>query len=224
MYILVIEDEKRLADALVQILKEARYQAEAVYNGEDGYRMALKNSYDLILLDVMLPMMDGFSIVRELRGNHLTTPVIMLTARDDVSDKIHGLDYGADDYITKPFVAGELLARIRALSRRHGEYNTEELCFGDLTLHLNSDDISCHGKTMHLAYKEYELMKLFMSSGKTILSKEMLINRIWGNDSDAEDNNVEVYISFLRKKLAFLGSKATLVSIRKVGYRLEEKA
>ncbi|MDO4324756.1 MAG: response regulator transcription factor [bacterium] len=221
MRILVIEDEQRLADALVQILKEARYEADVSYRGDEGYSMALSGQYDLILLDVMLPGTNGFEVAKGLRRNHVMTPVIMLTAKDDVSDKIHGLDYGADDYMTKPFVPGELLARIRALSRRHGEYTTEELRLGDLTLHLNSNDLSCGEKSIHLAYKEYEMMKLLMSSGRTLLSKEMLITRIWGADSDAEDNNVEAYISFLRKKLAFLGSKTTLVSVRKVGYRLE---
>lgn len=177
--------------------------------------------YDVIVLDVMLPGRDGFQVVKALRAAKVRTPVIMLTARDDVRDKIAGLDFGADDYMTKPFVPEELLARIRALSRRQGEVVVEELSFGDLVLNISTNDLVCGAKSIHLAFKEFEILKILISNQKAIVSKEMLISKVWGDDSDAEDNNVEAYISFLRKKLAFVGSKVSINTIRKVGYRLE---
>ena len=161
-------------------------------------------------------------MVKKLRKAHVQTPVLMLTARDDISDKVTGLDRGADDYMTKPFIPEELLARIRALSRRQGEVVVEELHFGDLTLNLSTNDLVRGRKSIHLGYKEFEVLKLLMNNAGKIISKDMLISRVWGNDSDAEDNNVEAYISFLRKKLSFLSSKVEIVTVRKVGYRLEE--
>ena len=221
MNILIVEDEKRLADALGQLMREEKYMCDIVYNGEDGYDYARLGDYDVIVLDVMLPKKNGFEVVRDLRRDHIKTPVIMLTAKDDVQDKITGLDYGADDYMTKPFVPQELMARIRALSRRQGEVTFEELRYGDVTLDLNSCDLSCRGKKVHLGYKEFEVLKILMSSPNSITPKETLINKVWGADSDAEDNNVEAYISFLRKKFDFVGSKVNIVTLRKVGYRLE---
>lgn len=221
MKILIVEDEVRLAEALVQIMKEQKYQADAVHNGNDGLELALYGDYDVIVLDVMLPGKNGFEIVKQLRTARKETPVIMLTARDDVHDKINGLDHGADDYMTKPFIPEELLARIRALSRRRGEVLLEEICFEDLTLSLSTNDLTCGAKNIRLAYKEFEILKILMSNQKNIISKEVLISKVWGTDSDAEDNNVEAYISFLRKKLQFVGSRVSIVTIRKVGYRLE---
>lgn len=221
MKILIVEDEVRLADALGQIMQEQRYQADIVYTGNDGLGCALSGEYDVIILDVMLPGKNGFDVVRELRAAKIATPVLMLTARDDVRDKVTGLDRGSDDYMTKPFVPEELLARVRALSRRQGEVVVEELKFGDLTLNLSSNDLWCGVKSIHLGYKEFEVLKLLMSNLGKIISKDTLLSRIWGSDSDAEDNNVEAYISFLRKKLAFLSSRVEIITIRKVGYRLE---
>ena len=221
MKILIVEDEKRLAEALSQIMKEQKYQVDVANDGIDGLDYAMIGDYDVIVLDVMLPGKDGFQIVKELRAAKKQTPVIMLTARDDVRDKITGLDRGADDYMTKPFVPEELLARVRALSRRQGEVVVEELSFDDLSLNVSTNDLSCKGKTIHLGYKEFEILKILMSNQKTIVSKDMLISKVWGDDSDAEDNNVEAYISFLRKKFAFLGSRVNVSTIRKVGYRLE---
>ena len=221
MNLLIVEDEVRLADALGEIMSEQKYMSDIVYNGIDGLYYAKNNSYDVIVLDVMLPGMNGFDIVRELRACHIATPVILLTAKDDVRDKITGLDNGADDYMTKPFVPGELLARIRALTRRQGDVVLEEQQFGDLTLHLSTCDLSCGYKSIHLSYKEFEILKLLIANQKIVLSKETLISRVWGNDSNAEDNNVEAYISFLRKKLSFLGSCVSINTVRKVGYRLE---
>ena len=172
----------------------------------------------------MLPKKDGFSIVKELRASKINTPVIMLTAKDEVGDKITGLDKGADDYMTKPFVPEELLARIRALSRRQGEVIVEELSFEDLSLDISNAELRCKDKNIHLSFKEFEIMKILMSNQKTIIGKEILITKVWGDDSDAEDNNVEAYISFLRKKLSFIGSKVSLTTIRKLGYKLEVTA
>ena len=221
MKILVVEDEVRLAEALSQIMQEQKYQVDVANDGNDGLDYALYGDYDVIVLDVMLPGKDGFEIVRSLRAAKVKTPVIMLTARDDVRDKIRGLDKGADDYMTKPFVPEELLARIRALSRRQGEVLLEEISMEDLTLSLSTNDLLCGAKSIHLAFKEFEIMKILLSNQKAIVSKEMLISKVWGDDSDAEDNNVEAYISFLRKKLSFLGSRVQIATIRKVGYRLE---
>ena len=224
MKILIVEDEKRLAQALSQIMKEAKYQTNIAYDGADGLELALYGSYDVIVLDVMLPKKDGFSIVKELRASKINTPVIMLTAKDEVGDKITGLDKGADDYMTKPFVPEELLARIRALSRRQGEVIVEELSFEDLSLDISNAELRCKDKNIHLSFKEFEIMKILMSNKKTIIGKEILITRVWGDDSDAEDNNVEAYISFLRKKLSFIGSKVSLTTIRKLRYKLEVTA
>ena len=221
MKILVVEDELRLAEALQQIMQEQKYQVDVANDGNDGLDYALYGDYDVIVLDVMLPGKDGFEIVRALRAAKVKTPVIMLTARDDVRDKIRGLDKGADDYMTKPFVPEELLARIRALSRRQGEVLLEEITMEDLTLSLSTNDLLCGAKSIHLAFKEFEIMKILLSNQKAIVSKDMLISKVWGDDSDAEDNNVEAYISFLRKKLSFLGSRVQIATIRKVGYRLE---
>lgn len=222
MKVLIVEDEVRLADALGQIMKEQNYKADIVNDGTDGLYYGLTNEYDVIILDVMLPGKNGFQVVQKLRESRIRTPVLILTARDDISDKVNGLDKGADDYLTKPFIPEELLARIRALSRRQGEVFVDEMIFGDLTLNLSSNDLSCGAKSIHLAYKEFEVLKLLMSNSGKIISKDTLISRVWGNDSDAEDNNVEAYISFLRKKLNFIGSKVEIGTVRKVGYRLEE--
>lgn len=224
MRILVVEDEVRLADALMQILKAQKYEVEAVHDGNDGFEYAVSGQYDVIILDVMLPSMNGFEIVQRLREKKLSVPVLMLTAKDDVADKITGLDCGADDYMTKPFIPEELLARVRAMSRRKGEVVLDEMSFGDLTLTMSSYALAAKGKSVRLGYKEFEIMKIFMSNPENIIQKEMLISKVWGMDSEAEDNNVEVYISFLRKKLYFLNSEMEIKTIRKVGYKLERKA
>lgn len=221
MRVLIVEDEIRLADALGEIMREAKYMADVVYDGDDGLSYALSDQYDVVILDVMLPGMDGFQIVKQLRAEKIEVPVLMLTARDEVRDKVMGLDKGADDYMTKPFVKEELLARIRALTRRQGEVILEELNYQDLTLALSANDLWCKGKSVHLGYKEFEILKVLMSNPRMIISKDTLITKVWGMEADVEDNNVEAYISFLRKKLSFLGSQVAILTIRKVGYRLE---
>ena len=196
---------------------------DLVYDGQDGLDYACSGIYDVIILDVMLPKRDGFSVASELRRQNVQTPILLLTAKDSVPDKVTGLDCGADDYMTKPFAPEELLARVRALSRRQGEVILTQMEFEDLILNLGTCDLSCGAKSVRLNFKEFEVMKLLMSSVKTVVPKEDLIVKVWGFHSEAEDNNVEAYISFLRKKLHFLGSKAEIATLRKLGYKLEAK-
>ena len=223
MQILVVEDEKRLAEALQQILSEKKYMVDLAFDGQDGLAMALSGVYDVIVLDVMLPKMNGLQVVSELRKEKIDTPVLMLTAKDQITDKVAGLDAGADDYMTKPFSPVELLARIRALTRRQGEVIIDKLTFHDLNLNLSTCDLTCSDKSVHLNFKEFEIMRILMSNPGKVTTKDDLIVRVWGYDSNAVDNNVEVYISFLRKKLDFIASTTQIVSLRKIGYRLEEK-
>jgi len=221
MRLLIVEDEVRLAEALAQIMAEQKYQTDVVHDGQDAVDYALCGDYDVIVLDVMLPRKTGFQVVRELRDNKNTTPVLLLTARDEISDKVTGLDCGADDYMTKPFAPEELLARVRALSRRQGDVVMEEVAFDDLTLNRSTYTLSRGSKSVHLGFKEFEVLSILMANPRAIVPKEDLITKVWGNDSEAEDNNVEAYISFLRKKFFFLGSRVTVGTVRKVGYRLE---
>jgi len=193
-----------------------------VYDGLDGYLYAESDIYDVIVLDVMLPKMNGLEIVKKLRDKKIKTPVLLLTAKDSIQDKVIGLDSGADDYLTKPFSKDELLARIRALTRRQGEVIMDELVYADITLNLTGYTLICGEKSMHLGFKEFEILKLLMSNPKGVVQKEDIITKVWGYDSDAEDNNVEVYISFLRKKLAFIGSRVGIGTVRKIGYHLED--
>lgn len=223
MKILIVEDEVHLAEAIAEILRSQKYQSDIADNGEDGLEYALLYDYDCILLDVMLPKMDGFHVVKKLREAKKQTPVIMLTAKDDVRNKIEGLDKGADDYMTKPFIPEELLARIRANARRQGEVVMDEISFGDIHLNLSTAELSSKEKSIRLGFKEFEIMKLLLVNQKNIISKETIIDKVWGSDSDAEDNNVEAYISFLRKKLKFLDSDTAIIAMRRIGYKLEQK-
>lgn len=222
MRVLIVEDEVRLAEAVAEILKEQKYAVDVVHNGTDGLDYALSDQYDVIILDIMLPKLNGFQVVKQMRESKNSTPVIMLTAKDEISDKVHGLDYGADDYMTKPFDPEELLARVRAMTRRQGDVQTEEIEFSDLVLNLSTNTLHCGSKSIHLGFKEFEVLKILINNSKAITPKEDLIVKVWGLDSNAEDNNVEAYISFLRKKFFYLGSKVNIETIRKVGYKLEE--
>ena len=221
MRVLIVEDERRLAEALGQIMAEQRYQTDVVYDGADGLDYALTEQYDVIVLDVMLPKLDGFEVASRLRHAHVSTPILMLTARDEMPDKIAGLDHGADDYMTKPFDIGELLARVRALTRRQGEVIGEQLTAGDLTLELSTRCLRQGDKSVRLGFKEFDVLRQLMVHPRAVVPKEDIIARVWGLDFDAEDNNVEVYISFLRKKLSFLESNVSIGTVRKVGYYLE---
>ena len=223
MTILLVEDEDRLAAALIELFHAEKYLADHADNGEDGLYAALHKDYDVIVLDVMLPKMDGFAVVHALRRAGKKTPVLMLTARDEIRDKIEGLNQGADDYMTKPFVPEELLARIRALSRRQGEVLLDELRFGDLCLSLATNELNAKGQSVRLAYKEAELLKLLIANKGVILSKETILRKLWGDESDAVENNVEAYVSFLRKKLGFLQSSVRIQAIRRRGYLLLEE-
>lgn len=223
MKILIVEDDENLALAIAQILNEQKYQTEIAYNGEDGLDYALHDNYDLILLDIMLPKLDGFSLVKKLRQNKNNSPVIMLTAKDDIHSKITGLDSGADDYITKPFVKEEFLARIRANARRQGDVIINTLSFCDLNLDLDTAILSCNTKSIQLSFKEFSILKILLVHPNLVISKEVLIDKVWGNESEAEANNVEAYISFLRKKFQFIGTKVSINTLRRLGYRLEVK-
>lgn len=222
MRVLVVEDEVRLAATLQDLLEMNGYTADVCHDGESGLDNALTGIYDVILLDVMLPRLDGFTVLRRLRAEGGTTPVLMLTARSEISDKVTGLDSGADYYLTKPFDPKELLACVRALTRRQPELRTSDsITCGDLRLEQNSFTLFCGEKSVRLSRKEYDLMELLMLNQKLIVTKEKILVKVWGYESDAEDNNVEVYISFLRKKLEHLYSQVKIKTIRMVGYCLE---
>ena len=223
MQILIVEDDVRLARALAHILEENGYGTDVVHDGATGLAWAESGRYDVIVLDVMLPKKDGFSVAADLRRAGVSTPVLLLTARDAVPDKNTGLDSGADDYMTKPFSPAELLARLGALTRRQGDVVFETLTVGDLTLNLESMDLTCGDESIRLSQKEFAIARILLGSPGAVLSKEQLISRAWGPSSSASDNNVEAYISFLRKKMAHVGSKAKIETIRSVGYRLAEE-
>ena len=222
MRVLVIEDELRLAATLQDLLELDGYTADISHDGESGLDNALSGIYDVVILDVMLPKLDGFTVLRRLREAGNAVPVLMLTARSEVADRVTGLDSGADYYLTKPFEPKELLACIRALSRRQPELrSTDELTFGDLTLEKAAFQLSCGARNVRLSRREFDLMELLMRNQNIVVTKETLLVKIWGYESDAEDNNVEVYISFLRKKLDHLRSQVRIKTIRMVGYCLE---
>ena len=223
MRVLVIEDETRLAATLRDLLEMDGYAVDVCHDGESGLDNALSAIYDVILLDVMLPKLDGFTVLRRLRAAGNATPVLMLTARSEVSDKVRGLDCGADYYLTKPFEPRELLACVRALIRRQPELRggSEGLTCGDLRLDKSTFSLFCADRSVRLSRKEFDMMELLMLNQKQVLTKETLLLKIWGYESDAEDNNVEVYISFLRRKLEHLRSKVKIRTIRMVGYCLE---
>ena len=220
MRVLIIEDEKNLAETLRQMLKQNRFDSDVCLDGETGLAYAREGSYDLILLDVMLPKMNGFSVVEQLRRDGDATPVLMLTAKSSVEDYVHGLDLGADYYLTKPFEMQELLACVRALTRRRGEIVMDELKFGDLVLNKSTCELECGERTIRLGKKEFSIMHTLMMNGSVVVSKDELLKRAWGVGSEAEDNNVEVYISFLRKKLRFLHTAVQIDTLRKFGYKL----
>ena len=224
MRLLLIEDEKGLADSLTSVLKKESYMVDNCYDGVSGLCAGLTDIYDVIILDVMLPKMNGFEVLRKLRHEKVTTPILMLTAKYSVSDKVKGLDNGADDYLTKPFMTEELLARIRALCRRQGELLTEVLSFGDLELYPTKSKITCTitGKSVQIAQKELQILEYLMINKDQIVTKEQIFLKIWGYESEVEYNNIEVYISFTRKKIAFIGSNMKIKAVRGIGYELEE--
>ena len=224
MNILIIEDEYSLADAVAETLKNDKFNVCIKTNGEDGEDEALTENYDLILLDVMLPKKNGFDILRDLRNEKIKTPIIMLTAKSEIDDKLNGLEHGADDYITKPFSMRELMARIKVVLKRVNSIdNTDILEFGDICLDLKNAKLKCKDNEIEISGKELEILELLLLNKNQILSRESLLDRIWGFDSEAEYNGVEVYITFIRRKLKLIESKVNIKAVRGLGYKLEER-
>lgn len=222
MKVLVIDDEVKLADAVGELLRRNKFIVDVVYDGEDGFFYAKRGDYDVIILDVMMPQMDGFEVASKLRQNKCNVPILMLTAKDEVASRVKGLDCGADDYLTKPFASEELLARIRALTRRQSELVFDELKFEDITLNTSNYTLTCGQKSVTLGAKEYEILRFLMMNPSHVISKDLIISKVWGLDSDITENNVEAYMSFLRKKLFFVGSGVTVMTKRLLGYYLEK--
>lgn len=221
MRILVVEDEKEIADGLTGILKKEGFLVDAVYDGEDGLEYTLSGVYDIILMDVMLPGMDGFNIVKKARAAGIDTPVIMLTAKSQIEDKIYGLDLGADDYLTKPFDAGELLARIRARIRKNVDLKQNILSVYDIELDSSTFQLRKDEKAVKLSKTEYQMLEYLMVNKGQILTKDAIINKVWGFEESGDYNSLEVYISFLRKKLKFVNANANIVTQKGIGYYLD---
>lgn len=220
MKILVIEDEKLLAQSIRAVLEQKGFDVETVYDGETGAEYAKLGIYDLLILDVMMPGLDGFEVARTVRAERCATPILMLTARSGIEDRITGLNAGADYYLTKPFDTRELLACVNALLRRQGG-QVDELRFGGTSLDLGSGQLCCGEKSVRLSAREFDVMRLLMQNGERISSKEVILARVWGYESNAVENHVEVYVGFLRKKLRSIGSDVRIEAIRRLGYHLE---
>ena len=220
MKILIVEDEKRLADSLKTLLEGKGFTVEAVYDGETGSTYAELGIYDLLILDVMMPGMDGYELARRVRSQRCSTPILMLTARSSIEDRIEGLNAGADYYLTKPFDTRELLACINALLRRQGA-QVNELKYGNTALDLETCMLVCGEKSVRLSAREFDVMRFLLQAGERVLSKEIILSLVWGFDSNAVDNHVEVYVGFLRKKLSSIGSDVRIVALRRLGYHLE---
>lgn len=222
MRILLVEDEKRMAQALCEILRLERYEVDHYANGLDGLAAVESRIYDIVILDVMLPGMNGYDIVKKVRSQAITTPILMLTAKAELDDKVTGLDSGADDYLTKPFLTRELLARLRALGRRALGTTDGILSFGDIALDTGALVLSCkrNGQSVRLSEKEYHILEYLIANGGKVLTREQLAAKIWGFESEAEYNNVEVYMSFTRRKLSFVEAKTEIKAVRGIGYEL----
>ena len=222
MKLLYAEDEPLLSEAVADVLTYHKYLVDAVYNGQDAYDYALSGEYDGIILDIMLPKMDGLQVLTSLRKNGCQTPILLLTAKTQLEDRIRGLDAGADDYLPKPFDMGELLARVRAMLRRRESFHPELLSFGDLTLDPRSGCLSCRERECPLSKQEYRLMEQLMANQGSYLSSEALLVKAWGYNAQTDVNSVWLYISYLRKRLRDMGSHAKIASKRSLGYRLEQ--
>ena len=220
MKILIVEDEVLLADSLKLLLEKKGFEVEVAYDGESGQEYALLGVYDLLILDVMLPKVNGFELARQVRSSRLGVPILMLTARSALEDRVQGLNAGADYYLTKPFDTRELLACVNALLRRQGS-QVDELAFGNTVLDLGTGMLRCRERAVRLSAKEFDVMRALLQAGERNLPKEVILARVWGYDSNAVENHVEVYVGFLRKKLAGIGSNIRITAIRKLGYHLE---
>ncbi len=225
MRILVVEDEYSLAEILKEALVKYNYLVDISYDGQDGLDQALTDIYDVILLDVMLPKMNGFEVLKEVRKSKIMTPIIMLTAKSEIQDKLNGLENGADDYLTKPFNIQELIARVKTVSRRNGDIILNNLTYNDIELDSRKCEIKCliNGKSIKVGTKEFALLEFLIKNQNGVLSKEQIYEKIWGYESDSEYNNVEVYVSFIRKKLLFINSNTKIKAIRNIGYVLEKE-
>lgn len=220
MKILIIEDERLLADSLCELLQSKGFETEAVYDGKSGRDYAELGIYDLLILDVMMPEMDGYEVARRVRAHRCSTPILMLTAKSGLEDRIEGLNAGADYYLTKPFDSRELLACVNALLRRQGA-QVNELSYGNTSLDLESGKLICGSKSVRLSAKEFDIMRVLMQAKENNVSKETLLTKVWGYESNAVENHVEVYVGFLRKKLLGIGSDIRIEAIRRLGYHLE---
>lgn len=222
MRILLAEDEKEMSNALVAILKHNNYSVDAVYNGADALDYGLTENYDVIILDIMMPKLSGIEVLESLRTQGIHTPILMLTAKSQIEDRIFGLDKGADDYLSKPFAMGELLARVRAMSRRKSEFTPNLVAVGNISLNKENYELSNTNASLRLGNKEFQMLEMLMTNPKRMISTEQFMERIWGYDSEAEINVVWVYISYLRKKLASLDANVKIKAVRGIGYSLEE--
>ena len=223
MRLLLAEDEKSLSNALVAILKHNNFSVDAVYNGQDALDYLQSDVYDAVILDIMMPKVDGITVLKTVRARGNKIPVLMLTAKNDIEDKVAGLDYGADDYLTKPFAVPELLARLRAITRRKGEVADNSLVAGDVKLNRSSYELIGEKGSVLLTSKEFQIMEMFMSAPTRVISADEFMDRIWGFDSEAEINVVWTYVSYLRKKLKSVGSTVTEKAVRNIGDVLENK-
>lgn len=222
MKILIVEDEVLLASSIKALLKNKGFQVECVYNGEDGAEYALTGIYDLLILDVMMPKMNGYEVARQVRAQRCGTPILMLTAKSSLDDRIEGLNAGADYYLAKPFDTRELMACINALLRRQG-IQVNELVIGNTSLDLSSCMLSCGENKIRLSAKEFDVLRILMQSKGVIVPKEVILSRVWGLNSDAVENHVEVYVGLLRKKLSHIASNLQINAVRRMGYLVEEK-
>ena len=222
MRLLLAEDEQGLSDALCAMLKHSNYTVDAVYNGEDALDYLRTGVYDGAILDIMMPKKDGVTVLRTARAEGLTLPILLLTAKSEIDDRVLGLDAGADDYLTKPFAMKELLARIRVMTRRRSETTDNTLVFGDLSLDTATFEIKCGENSVRLANKEFQMLHMLMANPGQIISTEKFMDKIWGWDSETELNVVWVYISYLRKKLAAIGANVKITAVRNIGYTLEK--
>lgn len=225
MRILVVEDEEAIADVIATKLRALKYEVDTSFDGEDGLYKATSNIYDLIILDIMLPKMNGLEILKEIKENDISAKVIMLTAKSELDDKLKGFDTGADDYVTKPFHIEELIARVNVQLRNTGNSKVKDILeYSDLALNLRTSILTCvtTNESINIPYREFLLLEYFMNNKEQIISKEQIYDKVWGMDADFESNNLEAYLSFLRKKIKIIGSKVNIKAVRNLGYKMEE--
>ena len=225
MRILVVEDEETIADVIATKLRKEKYEVDTSFDGEDGLYNALTNIYDLIILDIMLPKMNGLEILKEIKENDISAKVIMLTAKSELEDKLKGFDTGADDYVTKPFHIEELIARVNVQLRNTSTSKTKDVLeYSDLSLNIRTSTLTCKrtNESINVPYREFLLLEYFMNNKEQIISKEQIYDKVWGIDTDYESNNLEAYLSFLRKKIKIIGSNVNIKAVRNLGYKMEE--